>query len=64
MKFTDMDMLQDYEKDARMAALAYALIETEISDNTLRSIIRKTAEAAAASQKKAADLIISRGDRP
>lgn len=64
MKFTDMDMLQDYEKDARMAVLAYSLIETEIIDGTLRKIIHKGAEAAAESQKRAADLIMARGDRP
>ncbi|MEW6727299.1 hypothetical protein ACP3TJ_03755 [Desulforudis sp. 1088] len=64
MKFTDMDMLQDYEKDARMAALAYALIQTEIMDNTLRTIMGRAVGEAAASQKKAAELILSRGDRP
>ncbi|WP_227764431.1 hypothetical protein [Zhaonella formicivorans] len=64
MQFSDMDMLQDYEKDTRMAALAYALIQTEIMDSTLRTIIAKAANEAAASQKKAADLIMARGDRP
>ncbi len=64
MKFTDMDMLQDYEKDARMAALAYALIQTEIIDPTLRKIIAKASQEAAESQQKAANLILSRGDRP
>jgi len=64
VKFTDMDMLQDYEKDARMAALAYAVIQTEIMDNTLRTIFGKMSSEAAASQKKAAELILSRGDRP
>ncbi|SFQ95234.1 spore coat protein [Desulfoscipio geothermicus] len=64
MKFTDMDMLQDYEKDARMAAMAYAIIETEIIDPDLRKIIAKAAGAAAKSQQKFADLIIKKGDRP
>ncbi|MEW6662867.1 MAG: hypothetical protein ACOY9Y_10585 [Bacillota bacterium] len=64
MNFSDMDMLQDYEKDARMAALAYVLIETEIMDNTLRTIIGKAAVEATQSQKMAADLILARGDRP
>ncbi len=64
MKFTDMDMLQDYEKDARMAALAYALIETEVVDPDLRRIISKAAAAAAKSQQKFADLIIRKEDRP
>lgn len=59
-----MDMLQDYEKDARMAALAYSLIQTEVMDNTLRIILGKAADEAAKAQKKAADLILSRGDRP
>lgn len=64
MKFTDMDMLQDYEKDARMAALAYALIQTEIIDPTLREIMGKASNEAAKAQQKAANLILSRGDRP
>lgn len=64
MNFTDMDMLQDYEKDARMAALAYALIETEIVDSDLRKIIGTVAASAAKSQQKFADLIIRKGDRP
>jgi len=64
MKFTDMDMLQDYEKDARMATLAYAIIETEVIDTTLHTIFRKIANEAAASQKRAANLILARGDRP
>jgi len=64
MKLTDMDMLQDYEKDTRMATIAYTLIETEIMDPTLRKIIRKAAEEATNSQQKAANLIMSRGDRP
>mgnify|MGYP000492393404 CR=1 FL=1 len=64
MKFTDMDMLQDYEKDARMAALAYAIIETEIVDRNLRKLISKAAANAAQSQQKFADLILRKGDRP
>lgn len=40
MKFTDMDMLQDYEKDARMAVIAYSLIQTEIFDEALRSLLQ------------------------
>jgi len=63
MKFTDMDMMQDYEKDARMAALAYAIIQTEVMDTTLRKIIGKASTEAADSQKKIANLILSRGDR-
>jgi hypothetical protein len=59
-----MDMLQDYEKDARMAALAYSLIETEIIDPNLRKLIADTATAAAKSQEKFANLIIKKGDRP
>ncbi|MDK2824379.1 MAG: hypothetical protein PWQ67_2600 [Clostridia bacterium] len=64
MKFTDMDMLQDYEKDTRMAALAYALIQTEIIDPTLRTIIGKASNEAAKAQQRVANLILSRGDRP
>jgi len=64
VKFTDMDMLQDYEKDSRMAALACSLIETEIIDPNLRKLIAATATAAAKSQEKFANLIIKKGDRP
>jgi len=64
VKYSDMDMLQDYEKDTRMAALAYALIQTEIIDPTLRRIIGKASNEAAKAQKQAANLILSRGDRP
>lgn len=64
MKFNDMDMLQDYEKDTRMAVIAFSLIETEIMDTALRAVIHKGAEGASKSQKKASDLILSKGDRP
>lgn len=64
MKFTDMDMLQDYEKDTRMAVVAYSLIQTEIMDNKLRSIIQSASIDAAGSQKRASNLIIAKGDRP
>jgi hypothetical protein len=59
-----MDMLQDYEKDARMAVIAYALIQTEIIDQKLRLIMSEASNQAAKAQKAAADLILSRGDRP
>ncbi len=64
MKLSDMDMLQDYEKDARMATIAYALVATEIVDQNLRQLMSQGAAAAAKSQQKFADLIIKRGDRP
>lgn len=64
MKLTDMDMLQDYEKDARMAAQAFALVETEVLDPNLRKLIRATASAATNSQEKFANLILKKGDRP
>jgi len=64
MQFTDMDMLQDYEKDARMAALAYSLIQTEIIDPTLRQIMAQASSEAAKAQEKTPNLILSRGDRP
>jgi len=64
VKFTDMDMLQDYEKDARMATIAYSLIQTEIIDPALRKIIGRVNNEAAKAQEKAAKLILSRGDRP
>lgn len=63
MKYTDMDMLQDYEKDARMAAISFILIQTEIIDQTLRRMFGKAADEAANSQQKAMNLILSRGDR-
>ncbi|MGI6712622.1 MAG: hypothetical protein ACOX4L_07885 [Bacillota bacterium] len=64
MRFTDMDMLQDYEKDARMAVIAYSLIQTEIFDEALRKLVATAASEAAKSQKIFADLILARGDRP
>lgn len=64
MKFTDMDMLQDYEKDARMAVIAYSLIQTEIFDEALRKLVANAASEAAKSQKIFSDLILARGDRP
>jgi len=64
MKFTDMDMLQDYEKDARMAVIAYSIIQTEIFDEALRKLVETAANEAAKSQKIFADLILARGDRP
>ncbi|MGI5901700.1 MAG: hypothetical protein ACOX7U_04415 [Desulfitobacteriia bacterium] len=64
MKFTDMDMLQDYEKDARMAVIAYSLIQTEVLDENLHKLIATAASEAAKSQKIFADLILARGDRP
>lgn len=64
MKFTDMDMLQDYEKDARMAVIAYSLIQTEIFDEALRKLVATVASESAKSQKIFADLILARGDRP
>ena len=64
MKFMDMDMLQDYEKDTRMAAMAYTLIEMEIMDTTLRRLIHEGNVASLKSQKQAANLILSMGDRP
>ncbi|MEW6192973.1 MAG: spore coat protein [Bacillota bacterium] len=64
MKFTDMDMLQDYEKDSRMAAVAYVLMATETLDPSLRSLFQTMANNAAESQEKAANLILRKGDRP
>jgi hypothetical protein len=64
VNFTDMDMLQDYEKDTRMAVIAYSLIQTEIFDEALRKLVASAAVEAAKSQKMLADLIIARGDRP
>ncbi|RPF49330.1 coat F domain-containing protein [Thermodesulfitimonas autotrophica] len=64
MKFSDMDMLQDYEKDCRMAAIAYTLVVTEILDPDLRKLIGTLAQSAARSQEKFANLILRKGDRP
>lgn len=64
MNLSDMDMLQDYEKDARMAAIACAIIEVDVIDNKLRALVHRVREAAAQSQQKAANLIMARGDRP
>jgi len=64
MQLSDMDMLQDYEKDARLAAQAFVLMETEVIDPQLRKLMRSAASAAAASQNKFAQLILKKGDRP
>ncbi|MGF7186789.1 hypothetical protein GGQ84_002921 [Desulfitispora alkaliphila] len=64
MEFTDLDMLQDYEKDTRLAAICYSLIQTEIQDPTLRTIIGKAKNEAADSQQAAAKLILSKGGYP
>lgn len=64
MLFTDMDMLQDYEKDTRMAATGYRVAETDILDPQLRALIGKIGEAAANSHKKSVELILMKGDRP
>lgn len=59
-----MDMLQDYEKDTRMAVLAYAAVQTEILDPALRTMMGRAAVESARSQQLVADLILSRGERP
>lgn len=64
MQFTDMDMLQDYEKDTRMAATAYRVAESDILDAELRMLIAKVGDAAAVSHKRTVDLILAKGDRP
>jgi len=64
MQLSDMDMLQDYEKDARLAAQAFALMATEVMDPQLRKLMHSAACAAAASQNKFAQLILKKGDRP
>ena len=63
-KFTDMDMLQDYEKDTRMAAQTFVLIAGETQDPKMRKILLKAAEMAAQSQDNFAALITKRGDTP
>lgn len=64
MIFTDMDMLQDYEKDTRMATIAYTLMQTDIIDPTLKNLFGTLRDKSAKSQEQAANLILSRGDRP
>lgn len=64
MQLSDMDMLQDYEKDARMAMLAHAIIESDVMDKQLRVVVHKSFESAAKAQQEATNLIMARGDRP
>ncbi|HCC32775.1 MAG TPA: hypothetical protein DEQ28_02575 [Clostridiales bacterium] len=64
MRLSDIDMLQDYEKDTRMAVLAYAAVQTEILDPALRTMMGRAAVESARSQQLVADLILSRGERP
>lgn len=63
-KFTDMDMLQDYEKDARMAAQTFMIIAGETQDAKMRKMLLKAAEMAAQSQDNFASMISRRGDTP
>jgi len=62
--FTDMDMLQDYEKDTRFAAIGFVTMASEIQDPKVRSAFLTAADAAMASQKTFSELIVKRGDRP
>jgi spore coat protein CotF len=64
MKFTDMDMLQDYEKDARMAVIAYSIMATETLDPALRQLFQTMSSSANESQARTAQLILKKGDRP
>lgn len=64
VNLSDIDLLQDYEKDSRAAVIMYAFAETEILGAKLRALIHKTRESASKSQKMAANLILARGDRP
>jgi len=61
---TDMDMLQDYEKDTRLAAIAFITMASETQATELRTVFLQAAEAAMRSQQKFASLISQRGDRP
>ncbi len=63
-KFTDMDMLQDYEKDTRMAAQTFMMIAGETQDPKMRKMLLKAAEMAAQAQDNFAALITKRGDTP
>lgn len=63
-KFTDMDMLQDYEKDTRMASQTFMMIANETQDSKMRKILLKAAEMAAQSQDRFSSLITKRGDTP
>ncbi len=63
-KFTDMDMLQDYEKDTRMAAQTFMMIASETQDPKMRKLLLKASEMASQSQNNFAALITKRGDTP
>jgi hypothetical protein len=62
VRLSDMDMLKDYEKDTRMAVLAYAAVQTEITDPALRTLMGRAAVESARSQQLTAELIFSRGE--
>ncbi len=64
VKFTDMDMLQDYEKDTRMAAQSFMVIANELQDPKLRKLMLKAVEGAAESQARFSHLISQLGDTP
>ncbi len=63
-KLTDMDMLQDYEKDTRLAAIGFITMASDAQDPELKSTFLQAAESAMRSQRKFASLISQRGDRP
>lgn len=64
MNYTDMDMLQDYEKDTRMSAIAYTIFLTEVYDDKLRALLEQAVKGSITSQRKVSELICDRGDRP
>ena len=64
MFLSDLDMLRDYEKDARISILAYSVLLTEVHDETLRAILSKGVDESIKSQWHTTQLIMSRGVRP
>lgn len=63
-QFTDMDMLQDYEKDTRLAAIGFITMASEVQNPKIRKALMAAADAAMVSQSTFAHLITKRGDRP
>ncbi|ADY56100.1 hypothetical protein Sgly_1803 [Syntrophobotulus glycolicus DSM 8271] len=61
MKYTDVDMLYDYEKDVAAAASGYITLATRVADEHLRDKYFKLANEAGKVHSKVSRLIEKRG---
>lgn len=61
MKYTDLDMLYDYEKDVASAASGYITLATRVTDESLRDRYFKLASEAGKVHGKVSHLIEKSG---